>query len=318
MPRDGHLKRFVLVSLLILGGAFALAITAFFRLDKNHEATLGTPGQFTYVDGKPYVVALINGKSVLSLFDTGSTYNILPPQLINSEHTGVSPTHAVRTVLGTKSFRTAEADVILANHTLSGGKNLVGNVENPVIGAGLIFSSKRIYISREGFTFEPSINLNKASYCDNGVVLDLSGQTLDSPIGRIYLSLPVNGVRELVMFDTGNAALITGTNRDNEVGWRFPNGILFVSDANGGLGLRRYINRDAAISIGGSILKLSYKSFPGYVEPRVRFVLGAEFLNYYSLYVEPHIGKVCYFARGLAGAMQRSHQVVAPGQPLGS
>ena len=290
-------KRYLLIGTLALIGLLALSLKALLHCHRSQKTMTRSLGEFTFIDGKPYVEASIEGQRVLSLFDTGSTFNILPSKLVKALHQVDSRKRSVRTVLGSRDFRTTDAVVSLDGHISPGTRHLIGDLRRPVIGAGLIFSTRSIYISKEGFQFDPSFDMKDASHCDNGIVLDLSGQALDAPIGRIYLTLLINGTRELVMLDTGNANFLTGTRRDNDNQWQFPDGLQVISDANGSFGIRRYINRTAMLSIGDSNLPIKYKSYPGYVEPRVRYVLGAEFLNHYSLYMEPRRGKICYFAR---------------------
>ena len=286
-----------LIGILAFAGVL---ISCFGRSSKDYRAEsemAKLTGEFTFIDGKPYVEAVIDCRSVLSLFDTGSTFNIVPSKMVNSPSQADLPTRSIRTVLGMKGFKTADAEISLEDRKLPSATILIANTQRPVIGAGLIFSTTSISISKEGFRFNPSSKLEEASHCDNGIVSDLSGSTLDAPIGRIYLTLMINDVPELVMLDTGNPNLLTGTQRDNDKKWQFPDGLQVVTDAHGNMGLRRYVNRTASLSIGSAKLRIKYKSFPGYVEPRVRFVLGAAFLDHYSLYLEPRRGKVCYFAR---------------------
>jgi hypothetical protein len=247
---------------------------------------------FVFIDGKPWIAASIGGKRQLVLFDTGAS---LP--FINSEwatSSGFTPTGKAQVGSAVGSYELARGklkEIAFSNQTFSNEDIALSQQRTSSVGASVIFRPSQVLISKKGYFYGQDYRLTRSLVACLPLKFDLSGNTFDSPVSRIYLGLTIDGKQEFALLDTGRAEFLTGVGFSPSGGVAIPR--LALLENNGKFNFRSYYPQESELKFGNDTIKEHYLVFPGISNIRAKYVIGSAILDRYSIYLDYRHGVAC-------------------------
>jgi hypothetical protein len=164
----------------------------------------------------------------------------------------------------------------------------------PLIGSDFLFSSGAVRLSASGLEFNPSYEPANADHCA-GLTLDFSGNTLESPVKSVRITLVIDGREQSAFLDTGRRETLAGTAAAPAPGRRSLPKFDVRFNSLGEWKFAPYRSRTATLAIGRSDLTVGYQHFTTDESVAAPFVLGAGILKHYSLVIDPAKGRACFF-----------------------
>ncbi|WP_294302496.1 hypothetical protein [uncultured Sphingomonas sp.] len=255
---------------------------------------------FVMSDGRPWLAVRLGARKFMALADTGSTQPFLAPEIVKLvDHLPVGETE-VRTPFGVRSAAKVQLSAMEINgrrfeKPVTIVERRAADQVDPIIGASILFSSSNTYFSQDGILFD--IDESLLSSCQHvPVVIDLTGNTYQSPLAAVYFQIKINGEIQKVFFDTGQSEPLVGTARsrrsDRPFAWGRPG--LLVHPSSGRVRLSWSQPSLGRLEIGNQELELEYVRQSGLDHEDADFFMGAGIFKHYSILVVPRKGRACF------------------------
>ena len=285
------ISRGVLILLLV---AAALSIAAVFWLGGHSRPP--ALAEFAFHDGRPWTRISIAGREEMALADTGTALPILNPRLVPESNSGAISQRTVRSPFGRYQLRAATVKSMrVLSRDFARAEVLVEGGGPSTVGASILFQPQNTLIAMDGIYFDIDPSRHLSMHCVR-IVLDLLGPNLDSPVGRLYFLLDIDGVEQKVLFDTGRSDVLVGTASAPGAASRWPR-FEVHRDLNGRLRVWRYYQETGTIRLGTQTLAVTYKRFPALDSIDASYVLGAGLLATHSVLIEHRRGRACFVPR---------------------
>lgn len=268
---------------------FALSLIALFLVyERNIAEDSGVQlngKEFQFSHGRYWAPISFNRNvSDRALVDTGSAYSSIKEKILkNVEHRELPPTE-VSSVVGHYSL-----DVVKIKEINFSGKRkedsvfLVSSVN--VIGANLLFDNPPVTLGAEGVEWGDRLGEGTCV----PFKMDYFGSGAESGISALYIGLEINGKLEYALLDTGGRDYLTGIENNATLASR----VTLIMNSDGRISLATYSNESADLTIGSEPKSVRYRSYKSGFNSRAKFVIGAKFLEEFSIHVRSNAGPVC-------------------------
>ena len=242
----------------------------------------------------------VGSERLMALADTGSTQPILSPQLVERVANRPLGKTVVRTPFGSREASKVELDRLeVSGREFKRATVIVeqrkSDQNDAIIGSSLLFSSNTILFTETGIHFD--VDESTLSGCNYvPVVIDLTGNTYESPVAAVYFRLLINGSMQKVFFDTGLSDILVGASRsagsDDRDGWSRP-GLLYHPASRRLKWNWAYPNK-GLIGIGDNHLSVDYFRYSSLDHEDADFFMGSGILQSYSILITPRRGRACF------------------------
>lgn len=219
-----------------------------------------------------------------ALVDTGAVYSSIKARILKDiEHRELPPTE-ISSVVGRYSLEVVKIKEI----NFSGKRKedpvfLVSSAS--VIGANLLFDNPPVTLGAEGVEWGDRL--------DEGTCvpfkMDYLGSGAESGISALYIGLKINGNLEYALLDTGGRDYLTGIKDGANPASR----VTLIMNSDGRISLATYSNESADLAIGSESRSVRYRSYKSGFNSRAKYVIGAKFLEEFSIHVRSNVGPVC-------------------------
>lgn len=288
MKKKIKFLQYSFVGILLL--AFLLMLVAAYQyidiLKFNAEKDKVKNNEFIFLDRKPFGKFKIGNYSSVAVIDTGATQNMIKISKIEKQYLRYVKESTIGTVFDLNQYSIYRADEFYVLGRKASDNAIRSSVKTKVnvIGSPEIFSRDRVLISKAGLFYDSEID-SQIRLLDKIPVKVSVDRGRDGFVYAVYYQIIIDGLPERALLDTGIPDLITATrsvNDDKKIG---TTKIKFIGTA-GGINLVRAKMYQAKFQIGDKKLETNYLAFNNWVNPRAKFYLGSEILNYYSLYFD--------------------------------
>lgn len=281
------LKYFFVGTLLLAFLIMVVAAYQYIDILKFHaEKDKVRNNEFIFLDRKPFGQFKIGNYSSVAVIDTGATQNMIKISKIENKYLHYVKESAIGTVFDLNQYSIYRADefYVLGRKASDNAIRSSEKSKVNVIGSPEIFSRDRVLISKSGLFYDNEID-QQIHLLDKIPIKVSVDRGRAGFVYAVYYQILIDGLPERVLLDTGISDLITATrpvSDDKKIG---TTKIKFIGTA-GGIDLVRAKMYQANIQIGDKKIETDYLAFNDWVNPRAKFYLGSEILNYYSLYFD--------------------------------
>jgi len=257
----------------------------------NHPKSRHVASSSTYLDGRLWTKIATSNYEGVALIDTGASRSFLTEDFLIPETRGAET--SVETRFGAKPVPTFTSTNILFieenKPPIRVFKSLHGY---SVIGNDYLLSKRRILLTSDRIiSFRPMAK-DSFSYC-SGAIFDYAGRDTNSNISAIYIQLPINGVNQKVLIDTGRNAFFEATAFANTEENPRARGIDLTSDAIGRSRLEWFGYMDVNITIGDVVYTYKIRHFFENTSVDAPYIIGSRFLEKFDIYIDVDNGRVC-------------------------
>lgn len=244
------------------------------------------PNEFLYLAEKPHGNFKIGNHSGFAVIDTGATGNSINIENVEKSYlTYVGDTNGKAIFYSYKSaIYMADEFYVLGRKAIDTAIQVSEHNKFNIIGSSEIFSRDRVLISKKGLFYDNEINaqINQLRKIPIKVSID---RGKNGNVLAVFYQLLIDDAPERVLLDTGisNLLTLTGSVGDDE-----KNGttkIKYIGTAEGNK-LVKTKSYQAKVQLGEITLQTEYLALNDWINPRAKFYLGSEILNYYSLYFD--------------------------------